>query len=135
MTRVLRPETVPRGVLVLLALSALAIAVGGLEHARLFHRGYSAVGVVGPLFALNAIGSAVAILLLVFARPTLFVLAALGISIGSLVSIFISHSSSFFGFAEGGYDGSATVIVVAEIASVVLIVLAVAVNERLGAGR
>jgi hypothetical protein len=110
----------------LLVLAALAVAVGGFEHARLFHRGYAQVEVVGPLFLLNGIGSAVVILLLALDRIALFVAGALLISVASLVSILISHSSSFFGFAEGGYDGAATLIVIAEIAAVVLTLAGVA---------
>jgi len=40
----------------LLALAAIAVAVAGFEHARLFHRGYDHVQLVGPLFILNASG-------------------------------------------------------------------------------
>ncbi len=116
-----RPATVP---LVLLALAAIAVAIGGLEHARLLHRGYAEVEVVGPLFLLNAIGSGAVILLLLADRVLLFVLGAVAICGGSLVSILISHNSRFFGFGEGGYDGSATLIVAAEAAAIVLVGLA-----------
>ena len=47
------------------------------------------------------------------------------------MSILISHSGSFFGFAEGGYDSGATLIVVAEVAATVLTVAgAVAARPR-----
>lgn len=118
------PSHPPRAALALLAAAAVAVAVGGLEHARLFHRGYAEVEVVGPLFLLNAIGSAITILLLIARRTALFVAGSLAISAGSLVSILFSHNSSFFGFSEGGYDGTATVIVVAEAAAILLTGLA-----------
>lgn len=108
--------------LALLALSAVCLGIAGYEHGGLYHRGYAEVSVVGPLFLLNAIATAVVILLLVFGRTVLYVAGALVIALGSLVSIFISHSSSFFGFAEGGYDGSAKLIVATEIAAAVLAV-------------
>lgn len=135
--RLLEPSHPPRTALALLAAAAVAVAVGGLEHARLFHRGYAEVEVVGPLFLLDAIGSAVTILLLIARRSALFVVGSLTISAGSLVSILFSHGSSFFGFSEGGYDGAATVIVVAEGAAILLTGLALmagAVDHRGGDG-
>jgi mono/diheme cytochrome c family protein len=113
---------------VALVLAAIAFVIGGVDHARLFHRGYAEVEVVGPLFLLNAIGTLVVVLLLAFDRVRLFVLGVLAISLGSIVSIVISHSSSFFGFAEGGYDTDATVILAAEAASVLLVLLACALG-------
>lgn len=65
------PGPLPRRVL---AVAALAVAVAGFEHARLFHRGYESVEIVGPLFILNAIGSTIVVLMLVFGRVWLFVL-------------------------------------------------------------
>ncbi len=100
--------------------------VAGAQHARLFHRGYAEVQIVGLLFLMNAIGSAGVVLTLVFERAWLFVLGALSICVPSLVSIAISHSSGFFGFREGGYDADALVIVVAEVAAVVLALLGAA---------
>lgn len=107
--------------LALLALAALGVLVAGFQHARLFHRGYAEVEIVGPLFLMNGIGSAVVVLALIVDRAWLFVLGALSICVPSLVSIAISHSSAgFLGFREGGYDADALVIVVAEIAAVIL---------------
>jgi hypothetical protein len=108
--------------LAVLALAAIAVGVAGFEHARLFHRGYAEVEIVGPLFILNAIGSTAVILMLVAKRVWLFVLGALSIVVPSLVSIYISHTAGFFGFREGGYDDAMTLIVVAEIAAAVLAV-------------
>jgi hypothetical protein len=111
-----RPGAVALG---LLALGALCVLVAGLQHARLYHRGYAEVEIVGLLFLLNAIGSAAAVLTLVFGRAWLFVLGALSICGPSLVSIAISHSSAgFVGFREGGYDADALIIVAAEVAAV-----------------
>src|SRR5688500_2558600 len=97
--------------LVLLCLAAVGVLVAGLQHARLFHRGYAEVEVVGLLFFMNAIGSLVVVLALVFGRVWIFVLGALSICVPSLVSIAISHSAvGFLGFREGGYDADAIVI-------------------------
>lgn len=106
----------------LLALAALCVLIAGFQHARLFHRGYAEVEVVGLLFLMNALGSTLVVLTLIFERIWLFVLGALAICVPSLVSIALSHSSGFLGFREGGYDADALVIVLAEVAAVLLAV-------------
>ena len=106
--------------LTLLALAALCVLVAGFQHGRLYHRGYAEVEIVGLLFFMNAIGSTIVVLTLIFERAWLFVGGALSICVPSLVSIAISHSSGFLGFREGGYDADALLIVIAEIAAVVL---------------
>jgi hypothetical protein len=113
MRRLLAPSRPDRVALTLLVLAALCVLVAGVQHARLFHRGYAEVEIVGPLFFMNAIGSTVVVLTLVFERAWLFVLGALSICV-------ISHSWGFLGFREGGYDADALVIVVAEVAAVAL---------------
>lgn len=126
MRRMLAPTRPEPVALALLALAAVCVLVAGFQHARLFHRGYAEVELVGPLFLMNAIGSAGVVLALIFQRVWLFVLGALSICAPSLVSIAISHSSGFFGFREGGYDADALIIVAAEIAAVVLALLGAA---------
>ena len=111
----------------LLVTAAVAVGVAGYLHGHLFWEGYSHVFVVGPLFWLNVVGSGVVISLLLLGRPLLFALGALSISLGSVVSILISHSTSFFGFAEHRYDSRATVIVIAEIVAAVLVLVALAI--------
>jgi len=117
---VLRPSRPDATARALVALAAVCVLVAGFQHARLFHRGYAEVEIVGLLFLMNAIGSTVAVLTLIFERVWMFVLGALSICVPSLVSIAISHSSGFLGFREGGYDGDALVIVDAEVAAVLL---------------
>jgi hypothetical protein len=120
MRRLLQPTRPDPAALALLALAALCVLVAGFQHGRLFHRGYAEVEVVGLLFVMNAIGSTVVVLTLILGRAWLFVLGALSICVPSLVSIALSHSVGFLGFREGGYDGDALVIVVAEAAAVLL---------------
>ena len=121
MRRLLAPARPDAVALTLLVLAALCVLVAGFQHARLFHRGYAEVEIVGLLFFMNAIGSTVVVLTLVFERAWMFVLGALSICVPSLLSIAISHSSlGFLGFREGGYDGDALVIVIAELAAVPL---------------
>jgi hypothetical protein len=112
-----RPDPVALG---LVALAAAAVLVAGFQHARLYHRGYAEVEIVGLLFVMNAIGSTGVVLALIFDRVWLFVLGTLSICAPSLVSIAISHSSGFFGLREGGYAADALVIVAAEVVAVVL---------------
>ncbi|MDX6728729.1 MAG: hypothetical protein QOK49_3534 [Baekduia sp.] len=50
----------------------------------------------------RTLASAIVVLLLALERVALFVIGTLLLSITSLVSILISHSSRFFGFAESG---------------------------------
>ncbi len=124
----------PRPVWAVLALAAVAVGVAGFLHGRLFHEGYAQVTVIGPLFLLNEVSSGVVIALLFLRRPWLFAMGALGISVGAVVSIVISHTTSLFGFAEHRYDARATVIIAAECAAAVLVVLAAGLGARLGLG-
>ncbi|MEA2128557.1 MAG: hypothetical protein QOJ85_1448 [Solirubrobacteraceae bacterium] len=131
MRRLLQSSRPGAVALVLLALAAAGVLVAGFQHARLFHRGYAEVEVVGPLFFMNAIGSAVVVLALIAERVWVFVLGALSICVPSLVSIAISHSSvGFLGFREGGYDADALVIVAAELAAAVFALLGAAAAAR-----
>lgn len=132
MHRLLAPARPPAPALALLVLAAIAFAVAGFDHARLFHRGYAEVELVGPLFWLNGLGTLVVLLFLVFDRVALFVLGVLAISLGSVVSILLSHTGSFFGFAEGGWDDGAKLIVATEAASVVLVLVALALGALRG---
>jgi mono/diheme cytochrome c family protein len=119
--RWLAPVTLDRGPTLLLLGAAVAVAVGGYEHAHLYHQGYSEIATIGTLFLLNAIGSLLTILLLLARRPLAFVAGSLAISVGSIVAIVLTRSSSgLFGFRESGYDGHALVTVGAEAVAVVL---------------
>ena len=124
MRRLLEPSRPAPVALGLLALAATAVLAAGFQHARLYHRGYAEVEIVGLLFFLNAIGSTAVVLTLIFGRARLFVLGALSVCVPSLVSIALSHSSTgFLGFREGGYDADALIIVVAELAAVAFALL------------
>jgi hypothetical protein len=130
----LAPARPARAIWVLLGLAAIAVGVAGFLHGRLFHQGYSQVTVIGPLFLLNELSSGVVIALLLLRRPWLFALGALGISVGAVVSIVISHSTSLFGFAEHAYSTDATTIVVAECVATALVLTALGLAARLGLG-
>lgn len=118
--------TAPRDVspvaLATLGLAALAVAVGGWEHAYLYHRGYSDIDTIGTLFLVNAVASLGAVLVLLARRPLPFVLLSLAISVGSLIAIVLTRTTGLFGFEESGYDSRAVLTIVAEVAAVVLTV-------------
>ena len=131
MRRLLQASRPDPFALALLAPAAVGVLVAGMQHGRLFHRGYAEVEIVGPLFVMNAIGSLVVVLALVAGRVWIFVLGTVSICVPSLVSIAISHSSlGFPGFREGGYDPDALVIVIAEIAAVAFALIGAAVAVR-----
>jgi hypothetical protein len=134
MRRLLQPCRPDSLAAALLAVAAVGVLVAGLQHARLFHRGYAEVEVVGALFLLNAIGATAVVLALLARRVWLFVLGVLAICVPSLASIAMSHSrAGFLGFREGGYDADAVVIVVAEVGAAVFALLgAIAARERPG---
>lgn len=104
----------------LLVAAAIAVAVGGYEHAHLYHEGYSEIATIGTLFLLNAIGSLVTILLLLARRPQLFIVASLAISFGSIVALVLTRTTGLFGFEESGYDGHAMLTLLAELAAIPL---------------
>lgn len=129
--RWLAPVDLDRGPTVLLMAGAVAVGVGGYEHAHLFHNGYSEIATIGTLFILNAIGSLLVILALLARRPLAFVAGGLAISVGSIVAIVLTRTSGgLFGFRESGYDGQAQVTIGAEIVAVVLIVAGAALAGR-----
>ncbi|WP_022926865.1 hypothetical protein [Patulibacter americanus] len=116
----LAARDLPVAATALLGAAALAVAVGGYEHAHLYHRGYSEIDVIGPLFLVNAVASLACVLILLARRPAAFVLSSLAISVGSLVAIVLTRTTGLFGFLESGYDSRAILTVVAEVLAVVL---------------
>jgi hypothetical protein len=96
-------------------LGALSVLLVGVVHAQQYYQAYfSVVPVIGTLFLLSFIGSGVTgVALLAPLRRLLprigdavLVLAALGaigIALGSLVSLLVSEYRPLFGFMESGY--------------------------------
>jgi hypothetical protein len=113
---------------------ALAIlAVGAVHLQQYVGADYRAIPTIGPLFLLNAIGSGIvgALLLLPLQRllaggrgdaaVALLAVIAVAIAIGSLIALFISESTSLFGFSETGYRAAIVVAIIAEAATIVLL--------------
>jgi hypothetical protein len=110
------------------------LAVGAVHLQQYIGAGYHAIPTIGWLFLLNAIGSAlVGVLLLApleraarrgeLAAGVLSV-AGVSIAIGSLVALFVSESSSLFGFSESGYRTAIVVAIIAEGLTAVLLTAA-----------
>lgn len=136
MRRWLAPTELAPWPMLLLVLAAIAVAVGGYEHAHLYHDGYREIDTIGTLFLLNAIGSLATILALAAQRPVVFVAGSLAISVGSVVALVLTRTTGLFGFEEAGYDGAAMVSLLAEIAAVALTLGgAIAAGRTLVAGR
>jgi len=96
-------------------LGALSLFVVGAIHAQQYYDAYfSVVPTVGTLFLLNFVGAGMlGVVLIAPVRRlgrnvgdlilVLASLGAIGIALGSLVSLLISEYTPFFGFMESGY--------------------------------
>ena len=111
---------------VALVVGAVALLATGADHLDEYAtNGFSTVPTIGTLFLLNFIASAlvgVGLLLPLrrlakhFADPLRGLLALTGIGIGaaSLVGLWISESSSLFGFTDHGFRPTIVAAIVAE---------------------
>jgi hypothetical protein len=122
-----RPHRLHR---VLRALGALAVlAVGAVHLDQYVAVHYHVVPVIGPLFLLNFIGATALGLLLLLpterlagrAFVTLLALGAIGLAATSFVFLFVSESTTLFGFHEYGYRAAIVVALAAEAATAVLL--------------
>jgi hypothetical protein len=127
----------------------IAILVTGGVHLQQYVSGYHSIPTIGPLFLLNAIGSAVVAVGLLIpierwlgARAVgLLALAGVAIGVGSLIALLIAETSTLFGFSEGALETVMWIAIVAE-AAAVLVLTPVAVaslvrgsaRERRGTG-
>jgi hypothetical protein len=96
-------------------LGAVSIVLVGVVHAQQYYGAYfSVVPTIGTLFLLSFIGSGVVGVVLIapvrrLGRSigdgilVLAALGAIGIAVGSLVSLLISEYTPLFGFMESGY--------------------------------
>jgi hypothetical protein len=117
-----------------LYLGALAVLVTGVAHIEQYSvDSYSTVPTIGTLFLLNFIAALVVTIGLVAplrriagrfadAIRALMAVGGIGIAVLSLAALFISETSSLFGFAEHGYRMAIVVAIVAEAAATVFLV-------------
>ena len=99
--------------------AAALIAIIAGVHFQQYVDFMSEIPTVGVLFLLNAAGGAGLALAILSADHTLRALAALGalgLAVGSLVSIAIALQSSFFGYSEPSLRFPIVVAIVAELA-------------------
>lgn len=115
----------------MLGLGAAAILATGADHLDEYAaNGFSTVPTIGTLFLLNFIGATViGIGLLLplrriaprFASPLrlLIVLSAIGLAATSLIGLWISETSSLFGFTDYGSRPTIVVAIVAESTAII----------------
>jgi hypothetical protein len=109
-----------------LGVGAIALLIAGADHlVEYAANNFSTVPTIGTLFLLNFIAAtAVAVGLLVplgriaQLRP-LFALSGVAIAASSLVALWISESSSLFGFTDYGFRPTIIVAICAEALAVV----------------
>lgn len=121
-------------------IALFAIAGDHLYEYSIDH--YSAIPTIGALFLLNAIGGfgiGTALLIpigkLVTRRRAELLTAALaivgiGLAAGSLVGLFVSETTSLFGFMEAGYRTSIVIAIIAETAAIATLVALVVLGLR-----
>jgi hypothetical protein len=124
-------------------LGALSILGVGAVHLQQYSgNGYSTVPTIGTLFLLNAISAGVVGFGLLLplerllgrrrgnAAVGILALAGIAIAVGSLIALFISESSTLFGFSEGGYRTVIDIAIAVEAVAAVLLTPLAAVSIR-----
>ncbi len=111
-------------------IGVLAVLVTGAVHLQQYLGDYHSIPTIGPLFLLNAIGSAVVavgLLLPVERRFALrrgeivvgmLALGGVAIGLGALISLYIAETGTLFGFSEGTLESVMWIAIVAELAAV-----------------
>jgi hypothetical protein len=129
-------------------LGAIAILAVGAVHLQEYFAGYRSVPTIGPLFLLNAISSGVVAIGLLAPLERILhdrraelaggLLAGAGVAIavGSLVALFVSETTSLFGFSEIGYSTAIVLAIIAEVLAALLLAPVAAVSlKRAAASR
>jgi hypothetical protein len=115
-------------------LGAVAVLATGVAHIEQYAvADYSAVPTIGTLFLLNFIAAIVIAVGLIAplgrvagryadAVRAVFAVGGIGLSVLSLVALFVSESSGLFGWVENGYRMAIVVAIAAEVAATVFLV-------------
>jgi hypothetical protein len=117
----------------LMVVAAVAILVGGYEHLSLYRQDYRYIPVIGPLFLVNVLASAVVGVALLVRRDRILQLAGLAIAAVTLAFFALSRTSGgVFGFAESGLDPAphAAITLVAEAVAVVALGTSLVLSVR-----
>jgi hypothetical protein len=118
-----------------LYLGALAVLATGVVHIQQYYANdYSTVPTIGTLFFLNFVSAVVIAAGLVAplgrvagrhagSIRALFAVGGIAFAALSLAALFVSESSSLFGFTENGYRTAVVLTIVAEAAAVVFLLI------------
>ena len=127
-----RRSTIAR---IALYLGAASLVVSGVDHINEYYANdFRTVPTIGVLFLLNFVAAVVVAVGLIapigriagrYADAVRAVLAVAGIGIAalSLGALFVSESSSLFGFTENGYRMAIVVAIASEVAAVLFLVI------------
>ena len=111
-------------------IGVLAVLVTGAVHLQQYLGDYHSIPTIGPLFLLNAIGSAVVVVGLLLPVERWFAarrgeivvgmlaLGGVAIGLGALISLYIAETGTLFGFSEGTLEPVMWIAIVSEIVAV-----------------
>lgn len=107
-----------------LGVGALAVLATGADHLEEYAaNNFASVPTIGTLFLLNFIAATIigVGLLLPRARPVraLLALGGIGLAGSSLIALWISETSSLFGFTDYGFRPAIVAAIVAELTAVI----------------
>ena len=118
-----------------LYLGAASLVVSGIDHIQQYYvNDYSTIPTIGVLFLLNFVAAVVVAVGLIApigrvagryadAIRAGLAVAGIGIAVLSLGALFVSESSSLFGFTENGYRMAIVVAIASEVAAVLFLVI------------
>ena len=118
-----------------LYLGAASLVVSGIDHIQQYYvNDYSTIPTIGVLFLLNFLAAVVVAVGLIApiggvagryadAIRAGLAVAGIGIAVLSLGALFVSESSSLFGFTENGYRMAIVVAIASEAAAVLFLVI------------
>jgi hypothetical protein len=118
-----------------LYLGAASLVVSGIDHIQQYYvNDFRTVPTIGVLFLLNFVAAVVVAVGLIApigrvagryadAIRAGLAVAGIGIAVLSLGALFVSESSSLFGFTENGYRMAIVVAIASEVAAVLFLVI------------
>jgi hypothetical protein len=118
-----------------LYLGALAVLATGVVHIQQYYgNAYSTVPTIGTLFFLNFVSAVILAAGLVAplgrvagryadSIRALFAVGGIGLAVSSLAALFVSESSSLFGFTENGYRTPIVLAILAEAAAAAFLLI------------
>jgi hypothetical protein len=110
-------------------MAAIFVLIHGAIHLQQYVTGFSQIPVVGWLFLLNAV-AAVGVAALLLTRTSLGVAGAVLLSAGSLVALAMARTIGLFGYASTTFGAPELIAVVAEVATLVVLLVAYVRSSR-----